>query len=221
VDTAFKCASFNDDAYITFAQEHVFHLGTNWQTRARLMEYLHPYQTGNRPVPSPEDQLASAWSANDAALFVKQTVLDRHGVRHWVKGAHSCRLTVGNDETGNAIRRYAESLPLECVDVLYADEMDDMTAMGLAFVEVATREDWERIGRAAGLTRKQSRFLARRIRDAVGKRDDEASWKAINEKLPEIKEAIMADHRWRIWADRFSRADWLFGLNAKNISLSN
>jgi len=63
-------------------------------------------------------------------------------------------------------------------------------AVALAFIKAAKREQWERIGRAAGLTRKESRFLHLRGLGKVTKRDDERLWRAVNAKMPAIKKAL-------------------------------
>jgi hypothetical protein len=85
IDAATQSVLYNDEPCLQFVQEHVLGLGSSLRTRADLAAYLHPYQTGALPVMSPEERFAKVLSANDAALFVKQSFLDRHRVRHRVK----------------------------------------------------------------------------------------------------------------------------------------
>jgi hypothetical protein len=238
VETAIKCA--DDDAYLSFAQEHLFNLGSYWRKRTQLLKYLAPlYMFAASLTKIPEDQVAAMRlgrelklvelhrvaaivSANDAALYVTQSIRDLHGVRHWTKlkprfklrgdfdifdegedgETEVHRLTVGRDETGKRIRRDVPTSYLAEISeslVVYDREMGSMTAMGLAFFDGLTREGFERIGLAAGLTRKQSHFLEKWFRREVAKRDDEVSYKAIRANLSAIAEAMQKDPMWCWW----------------------
>lgn len=97
------------------------------------------------------------------------------------------------DQTRAALldrRRRLEEIDQHFVD---SSELEEVTSRGAAFINAATREDWERVGRAAGLNRKQARVLARRAAGTAHQKNDPAAWKAIYRRKDALAAAMIAE----------------------------
>lgn len=192
VDTAIKCIPFNDEAYLTFAQEHVFGLTPGLLTRERLARYLHPYRTGLQPVKSPEDRLAEALSANDAALFVRQSVQGPYCIRHRVK-VKPFKLD-GKDV-----------LQLSAIDKL---KLDESCSFGLRW---RINVNWDEVAECLDdrTVRELRQTLAGSSVEEMGKTD----YNHFREQLPRIRKIVFDLHRLSL---KFSRprlsGEWVSGL---------
>jgi hypothetical protein len=107
IATAQMAVRFNDDAFLEFAQDRVFGLGTGWRTRARLADYLYPYPIYRET--SPEGRLEHILGADNPGLFVKQCVRDLFSVRHGEK-----RQTANHQPLEQASREAIDDLLAEC-----------------------------------------------------------------------------------------------------------
>ena len=230
VQIANKCAD-DDEAYVSFAQEHVFQMGSYWRKRTQLVKYLSPqYEIAARLMESSEDQLAAMrlrgelklaeihrvaeiMSANDAAVYVKQSIEDLHRVRHWTKlkprfklqgeldafdegedgQTEVIRLTVGRDETGKRIERYRAVCSLESFYPASGQEINPAydTAVGRALITAASQQlerivdaDLKEIGRALELNAKEQEVLVARLAGrGIKKRDADTAWRTLARKI--------------------------------------
>lgn len=86
---------------------------------------------------------------------------------------------------------------LEEIDDLFSSEqMNHQTVMGTAVLEALTREDFERIGRKAGLTKEQSRFMAKWFWGRAQERDNPGARIAIRRCQDAIIAAMQNDPKF-------------------------
>jgi hypothetical protein len=113
-----------------------------------------------------------------------------------VKAARSRKRWQESVKVGRENERADESEVENLVNLLPIDSWDDLrreTAIGLAFIRHAERHDAERIGRAAGLTKKESRLLYQQFKGVGSRSDDPSAWDAVYRKRHEIRDAIVSD----------------------------
>ena len=113
-----------------------------------------------------------------------------------VNAARSRRRWQESVKVGRENERVDESEMDSLVNLLPIDSWDDLrkeTAIGLAFVQHAERHDTERIGRAAGLTKKESRLLYQQFQGVGSRSDNPSAWDAVYRKRHEIRDAIVSD----------------------------
>ena len=83
---------------------------------------------------------------------------------------------------------------MEEIDHIFPSvQMSQQTVMGTAVLEALTREDFERIGRKVGLTKEQSRFMARWFWGRAHERDNPGARIAIRRHQDAIVAAMEKD----------------------------
>jgi hypothetical protein len=100
-------------------------------------------------------------------------------------------LRIGSDRRFDALDK---SGFMEEIDHIFPSvQMSQQTVMGTAVLEALTREDFERIGRKVGLTKEQSRFMARWFWGRAHERDNPGARIAIRRHQDAIVAAMEKD----------------------------
>jgi hypothetical protein len=167
IDAAVRSVRYHDDDLLLFVQEQVLELGCGRQMRAHLAEYLHPYQTGAQPVPTPEERIQSLLGTEHPVLYIRQTMRNLHSVRHTVKPFQVC---------GKAV------LQLSALDELMASRPQFSLRWGL-------KVDWDDVGNALDLRTAQEleQVLSGHSVEQMGK----TNYNHFRQQLPRIRKLVL------------------------------
>jgi hypothetical protein len=150
--------------------------------------------------------IARKWRNENGATGLIRITAPGEKRSHRRSDAMAKALPVRMDENGNlAVRRVTDTRlgptfqHLEAPQFAYLDEIDELFAsaqvgervLAAAIIRAANRELLERIGRAAGLTRDEARFVDKWGRGKVTKRDSESLYKSVTAKMPALRKAIL------------------------------